>query len=254
MANDLMILPEELKAIETLAKYAVESKYFQAQGGLAGATCIAMYARELNLPVMHCLMGGMRNVQGKIEISPQMMNSMIRKVGHILDIFEMSPNKCSIKGTRKDTGESLTVTFTIEDAKRAKIYKGAWETYPEDMCFKSALSRIARRLFTDVIGTAYIEGEIVEDEKPKSKSEPYKEPVVEKKFKEDIQEAEIVEQPKITRPQVEEILSMVRDNEDILLGMLKWQGVENAEDILAANFDKVMAILKKKLKKEEVVE
>jgi hypothetical protein len=34
--------------------------------------------------------------------------------------------------------------------------------YPEDMLYNRALSRLARRLFADVIGTSYIEGEIRE--------------------------------------------------------------------------------------------
>lgn len=251
MANDLIPQGDELKAIETIAKYAVESKYFQSIGGIAGAFSIAMYARELGIPPMQALFGAFQNVMGKVQISPQMMNAMIRKAGHKLEIAS-TDQKCSIKGTRKDTGESFTSEFSVEDAKRAGIFKsgGGWDKYPSDMCFARALSRLARRLFPDVIGMSYVEGEFEDD---KAKPEP-KETVPEKKFKEEIVEAEVVEQPKITESQVSEILDIVGDNKDVFEGMLKWQGVTNCADIHAANFGKVMATLKKKLKKEEAVE
>lgn len=161
MSRDLIPSQEEIKSIEIMAENAHKSKYFDKIGGYEGIFAIAMYAREMGLPIMTSLFGGMQNIQGKITIAPQLMNSMIRKAGHTLDI-QSSDIKCTIKGTRKDTGESNTVSFSIEDAKKAGIYKNAWEKYPSDMCFARALSRLARRLFPDVIGMAYVEGEIEE--------------------------------------------------------------------------------------------
>lgn len=159
----------QVQALETLAKHATSSKFFNNLGGQAGIFCIAMYAQELGLPPMQCLFGGMNNIQGKIELSPRLMNSMIRKAGHKVEVLICDANQCELKGTRADTKETLKVGFSIEDAKRAGIYKagGAWTKYPDDMCFKSALSKLARRLFADVISTAYIEGEIDSDRSAK---------------------------------------------------------------------------------------
>lgn len=164
--NSLIPSSDELKAIELIVKNAVDSKYFDKVGGLAGAFSIAMYAREMGLPIMNCLFGGIRPVLGKIEIAPQLMNAMIRKSGHILQTKQHTHELCTIYGKRRDTGEEMTVTFTIEDAKRAKIFKpgGAWETYPKNMTYKSALANLARWLFADIISMAYVEGEIQEDE------------------------------------------------------------------------------------------
>jgi len=104
------------------------------------------------------------------------MNKMIRQAGHKLDILKSSSVECSIKGERSDTGETYTADFTIEDAKKAGIYKegGGWTKYPADMLFARALSRLARRLFADVISTACVEGEISQEAKkePKKKEEP----------------------------------------------------------------------------------
>lgn len=164
--NDLIPTQEEVKAIEVMAKQAVESKYVEKLGGYAGVFSIAMYARELGVPIMSALFGGMANIMGKITIAPQLMNALIRKRGHKLKI-DSTDQRCIIEGIRKDTGESCSVSFSVEDAKKAGIYKdnGGWAKYPSDMCFARALSRLARRLFPDVIGMAYVEGEIDEKDK-----------------------------------------------------------------------------------------
>lgn len=163
MANDLIPTNEEIKAIEIMCKHAVDSRFLEKIGGFAGAFSIAMYAREMGLPIMSSIFGGIRPVLGKVEIAPQLMNAMIRNRGHFLQTKLHTNDACTIYGKRKDTGEDMTVSFTIEDAKRAKIYKGAWETYPKNMTYKSALSNLAKWLFPDVIGMSYVEGELDED-------------------------------------------------------------------------------------------
>lgn len=165
MSKDLIPTQAEIAAIEVMAKQAVESKFIEKLGGFAGAFSIAMYARELNVPIMSALFGGMSNIMGKITIAPQLMNAMLRKAGHKLKI-DSNDQRCIIEGTRKDTGEKCEVSFSLEDARKAGLVKpnGGWEKYPSDMCFARALSRLARRLFPDVIGFAYVDGELEDAE------------------------------------------------------------------------------------------
>jgi len=56
----------------------------------------------------------------------------------------------------------LTTSFTYVEAVKAGLVKqgGGWTKWPKDMCFARALSRLARQLFSDVIGMGYVEGEI----------------------------------------------------------------------------------------------
>jgi hypothetical protein len=118
-------------------------------------------ARELGIPPMQALNGGIWNIQGKIEISARLMNSMIRRAGHSISIKHCDATKCVMEGKRADNGDSFTAQFTIEDAAKAGLTgRGPWKTYAEDMLYARAMSRLARRLFPDVIGTAYVEGEI----------------------------------------------------------------------------------------------
>ncbi len=162
MENSLIPSPEELTVYQVMAKQAANSKFFANLGSEGGILSIMLYARELGLPPVQCLFGGMNNIQGKIELSPRLMNSMIRKAGHKLEIIESTHLICKIKGTRSDTKEVYEASYAIAEARMAGIFKtgGAWEKHPSDMLFKSCLSRLARRLFPDVISTAYVENEV----------------------------------------------------------------------------------------------
>jgi hypothetical protein len=121
---------------------------------------VLLAARELGISPMLALNGGIWNIQGKIEISARLMNSMIRRAGHTMAI-ESTRTECVITGMRADTKEIHTEIFTMEMAERAGLASGnVWKKYPEDMLYNRCMSRLARRLFPDVIGTAYVEDEI----------------------------------------------------------------------------------------------
>jgi hypothetical protein len=153
---------DEFEILKAVAKMAADSKYFEKLGGEAGVFCIGMYAWEIGVPPMTAIMGGFSNVQGKITMSAELMNNLIRQKGHRLEILESSSTICRIKGTRKDTGESYTASFTIEDAKRAGLVKsgGGYDKHSEDMLFARAIGRLKRRLFPDVASKAYVDGEL----------------------------------------------------------------------------------------------
>lgn len=153
--------PDELNAIFRMAKSANASKYYTKIGGEEGIFSIMLLARELGIPSMQAISGGIWNIQGKVEMSARMMNMKIRQAGHRLNITTWTEQVCVIHGIRKDTGEELTISFSMKDAERAKLSgKDNWQLYPRDMLFNRCLSIIARMLFPDVIGNCYVEGEI----------------------------------------------------------------------------------------------
>jgi len=168
MTKELVTVPallpskEDIDVIQFMVKAAADSKYFDKMGGPAGIMTIALYAREIGLPIMSALMGGLQNIMGKITMSPETMNSLIRQNGHKIEIQQCDTNGCKIKGTRRDTGESYTASFTLEDARRAGLVKsgGGYDKYSEDMCFARCISRLRRRLFPDVASRSYVHGEI----------------------------------------------------------------------------------------------
>ena len=152
----------EMMVFHTMAEQAIESKMYRGIGDKAGVMMVMLAARELGIPPMQALNGGINIISGKIEISARMMSAMIRRAKHSIQILETSDSICTLKGRRADNGDLTTVCYTIADAQKAGLVKtgGGWVKNPKDMCFARALSRLARQLFSDVIGIGYVEGEI----------------------------------------------------------------------------------------------
>jgi hypothetical protein len=178
-APALLPTKEEMDVIFQMTKSAHESKYLDKLGGAAGVFSIALYAREMGIPIMTALFGGMQNVQGKITMSAEMMHSLIRQAGHKVEILVCDQKQCSLKGVRKDTGETYTSTFTMDDAKRAGLVRsgGSYDKYADDMLFARALTKLRRRLFPDVGTRSYVDGELddIKEEAQKAAKEPKQE-------------------------------------------------------------------------------
>jgi hypothetical protein len=180
----------DVQTLQMVAKTAQDSGLYPGIGGEAKIFMILLAAKELGISPMLALNGGIWNIMGKIEISARMMTSMIRKAGHSIVIKECNNSKCIIEGRRRDNGDSFTTEFSMDDAVKAGLAnKDVWKKFTQDMLYARALSRLARRLFADIIGTAYVEGEVrAEIEDKSSPNEPQEaeveiiEPIDEKKI------------------------------------------------------------------------
>lgn len=154
---------EEIKEINLYVHELLKSPHYKKLGP-EGIFAIVTKARSMGLShadVLQCLNGGMYYVRGKVELASNMMNDLIRRNGHSITKDKKSDDKiCILHGRRKDNGDTWSESFSIEDAQRAGIYANQWLTYPKDMLFARALSRLARQLFPDVIKGCYVEGEI----------------------------------------------------------------------------------------------
>jgi hypothetical protein len=107
-------------------------------------------------------------VDGKASLSAELMVALARRAGHSIT-GESSSQKATVIGKRGDNDDTLTVTYTLEDAKRAGIAgKQNWQKHPADMCWARAVSQLCRRLFPDVLaGVSYTpdEAELTPDER-----------------------------------------------------------------------------------------
>lgn len=166
---------EELNSYQMIAKVAASNMHWRKLGGdgtmesiVSTILSVMLLARELGISPMQAISGGINNVQGKFEISARIMNQLMRRHGHKIQVKILTDKICTIWGKRKDTGEEMTATYTIEEASRAGLIKsgskgpGAWLTVPQDMLFARCISRLARRLAPDCIGGCYVEGELQE--------------------------------------------------------------------------------------------
>lgn len=162
--NNMPLMPsqDEFNMLQTIAKNAQDSGLYAGVGQQAKIFMVLLAARELGVSPMLALNGGIWNIQGKIEISARLMNGLIRRAGHSIKIIISNDTHCTLLGTRSD-GDSFECSFNIDDAIKAGLSGGnVWKKYPADMLYNRCMSRLARRLFSDVIGNAYVEGEIRE--------------------------------------------------------------------------------------------
>lgn len=244
--SDLIPSTDEIRALEVMSKHACDSKFFNNLNGYGGIFSIAMFARELGLPVMQCLFGGMTNIQGKIEVAPRMMNLMIRKAGHQIHILKSDEESCVLKGVRKDTGESYECTYTMAEAAKAGLAsKSNYKNYGSDMLFARCLSRLARRLFADAIGNSYIEGEIEPTESQDS-SKNLNEITIDSPKKEP-------QASKLTEEQLVNLDALIEQigDKNTVKALLDYMNVGCIEEILPVNYERTLKILDKKIKEKE---
>ena len=245
----------EIMVYHTMAEQAVSSKMYKGIGDKAGVMMIMLSARELGIPPMQALNGGINIINGKVEISARMMSALIRKAGHRIKIQECSPTHCLLYGKRSDTGEIQSASFSLAEAQQAGLIKtgGGWTKWPKDMCFARALSRLARQLFSDVIGIGYVEGEIGANNE------------VQPAISEEVEQDEGFEIPPIViedeKPYVDKYLNLF-DKEDKIFAMqylrvvmahFEWTIIEAIKELLKDDkklFDKFNA-WKSKIKKVE---
>lgn len=160
--NKMVPSEHEMTVYNTMAKHAVATNMYKNIGNETGLMMIMLSAREIGIPPMQALNGGINIINGKVEISARMMSALIRKSGHSLSVKSLSDTECTIVGKRCDNGDTGVASFTIQEAQKAGLIRqgGGWTKFPKDMLYARALSRLARQLFSDVIGMGYVEGEI----------------------------------------------------------------------------------------------
>lgn len=157
---------QELQDLIEFSKVMAASPFYQKLGP-GGVLGITMSAKELNLPIMPCLNGGMYNIQGRIVLSAQMMQAMIIRDGHTVDLKKLDETGCEIEFHRCDWDKNRfeLYKFTIEDAKKAGyLSKDNWRNHLKDMLYNRCLAGGARKFMPDVLLGCYIDGEIIESE------------------------------------------------------------------------------------------
>ena len=152
----------ELQSVALIARTAHSSGLYGGIGGESKIMMILLTAKELGVGPCQALNGGIWSIQGKVEISARLMNGLIRRAGHSIKVVRSDDECCTLNGTRTD-GDSFEVSFTKQDAEKAGLWgSNTWKKYPSDMLYNRCMSRLGRRLFPDVIGQCYVEGEIKE--------------------------------------------------------------------------------------------
>ena len=106
-------------------------------------------------------------INGVTALRAELKMALAIRAGMVVDEVLSSDTGCMITAHRADTGTSLTASFSEEDKKRAGLGKkegSAWQTYPADMYYARACSRLVRRLYPDARGANFRTTEEVTDD------------------------------------------------------------------------------------------
>ncbi|WP_293784167.1 hypothetical protein [uncultured Aeromicrobium sp.] len=128
------------------------------QGNTPATAARILYGREVGLGPMNALTQ-LHNVEGRVGMSAEAMRALVLQHGHEIHIVESTSATVTLAGRRKGTDIWSRVTWTMDDAKRAKLTgKFNWTAYPRQMLLARATAELCRMIFPDVIhGLAAVE-------------------------------------------------------------------------------------------------
>lgn len=157
------MLLQDVETMQKMCAALMKTKHYQKMGE-DGIFAIIQKAKSIGINPLEALNGGLYFLQGKIGMSSEMMASLIRQQGHSVIKDERSNEKiCILKGKRADNGDTWSISFSMDDARRAGLAKNMYEKYPAVMLYNRAMSMLARQLFPDVIkGAGYTMEELRE--------------------------------------------------------------------------------------------
>jgi hypothetical protein len=118
----------------------------------AAITAALLYGAEVGLGRMQSL-AKIAVIDGKPTLAAEAQRALILAGGHDLWVEESTNTRCTIAGRRRGSEMTSRVTWTLDDAKRAKIAgRTNWQAYPRQMLLARASAELARSIFADVIG------------------------------------------------------------------------------------------------------
>ncbi len=153
----------ELENTQRMCQMLLKSPHY-AKLGSDGIFAVISKARSLNMDPIYALNGGLYYLQGKVGMPAESMAALIREKGHsIVKDAKSNDSVCILHGRRTDNGDTWTISFSFEDARRAGLVKNSYDKYPGAMLYNRAMSFLARQLFPDVIkGAGYTPDELKE--------------------------------------------------------------------------------------------
>jgi hypothetical protein len=165
MSNEIALRtalePTTLDDAARLAKAACASRLYNVASAEA-ALMILLTGRDLGLSASQSLRA-IHVVSGKPVVSADALVAAVRRSGlcETWRTVESTTERCTIETRRKGEDQPERETFTIEDAKRARLdAKDVWKAYPRDMLRHRCAAGLVRRVYPDVALGCYTPGEI----------------------------------------------------------------------------------------------
>ena len=122
------------------------------RGKPASVAAAILTGAELGLGPMKSL-ASIDVVEGNPTLSAELMRGLVLAAGHRLRLVELTTTRCVLSGQRAGDDEPTTVSWTMDDAKRAGLAgRKNWQAHPREMLLARATTMLCRTMFADVIG------------------------------------------------------------------------------------------------------
>ena len=122
------------------------------RGKPAAIAAAMLYGREIGLEPMQALQS-IDVIEGRPAISAEMARALALSAGHEIHVEESTTQRCVVRGRRAGTRDWTTITWTMDDAKRAGLDgRQNWRKHPRRMLQARATSELAHLLFADAVG------------------------------------------------------------------------------------------------------
>lgn len=165
-AADFGTWAPKLQSAAATAREICQTEFVPAalRGKAAAVTAAILAGSEMGLGPMTSLMH-IHMIDGRPSLSSEMQRGLVLGLGHHLRYREMTTTRCVVDGQRRGETDWTTVTWTIDDAKRAGLDgKQNWRKYPRRMLAARATGELCRMLFADALAGMPFSAEELEDE------------------------------------------------------------------------------------------
>lgn len=159
----LSLEPRNLAEAQTLARIAVESRMFAVKSPQE-ALVILLTGRELGLSAMQAFRS-IHVVQGRPVLAADLMVALVRRSPdcEYWQLVDNTAERCTIRTLRKGDPSPTTMTWTMEDAARAKLTgKDNWRMHPAAMLRARCSAALARACYPDLLMGLYTPDELAD--------------------------------------------------------------------------------------------
>lgn len=145
---------EMIRPVANLAAEIANTPFVPAsfQGKPAAITAAILAGRELGLGPLQSLQH-MHVIEGRPAVSAEIARALALAQGHEIIVTDSTTTRCVVRGRRHNSAEWVSVTWSIDDARRAGIEsRQNWRRHPRRMLQARATSELCHLLFADAIG------------------------------------------------------------------------------------------------------
>jgi hypothetical protein len=152
-----------LEAAASIAREIASTEFVPSslRDNPAAVSAAILAGRELRIGPMAALQH-VHVVEGRPALSAEMARALILAHGHQLRWREITAQRCVLSGRRRGEHEWTTVTWSMEDARRARINgRQNWQKHPRRMLQARCSGELARLQFADCL--AGMSAQLVEE-------------------------------------------------------------------------------------------